>query len=85
VMLNELRESTASSNRWITYTKYGTSGGTQAKVVESTNHAAVIGYDDSQPDLSVSLQSTQGMITYSTYGDSTEKSNGSNLFVSFTS
>ncbi|MEM9347811.1 MAG: LamG domain-containing protein [Planctomycetota bacterium] len=66
--------SASSDRNWVTYTKYGTSGGATGKTIEAASPAAVTSYDDTDAGLGVSLKSSSGLITYTTYGDSTTAS-----------
>ncbi|MEM6504398.1 MAG: LamG-like jellyroll fold domain-containing protein, partial [Planctomycetota bacterium] len=74
LMLKDLKESASSDRNWVTYTKYGTTGGATGKAIEVASPAAVTGYDDTNADLGVSLKTSAGLITYTTYGDSTTAS-----------
>ena len=71
VMLKELKESSVSSRKWLHYTKYGDSGGAVGKQIEMAGPEAVVSFDENEADLDVTLESSQGAITYNTYGSST--------------
>ncbi|MCG8649969.1 MAG: hypothetical protein MI861_09050, partial [Pirellulales bacterium] len=69
VMLRELKETAASSRKWIRYTKYGSTAGAEAKPLQQAGPDAVVSYNDAQADLGLTLQTAQGKITHNTYGD----------------